>query len=311
MGWFLKHNKTKARKSKKPAANKAQPWDPQVTLARLKVAAAIVAIALGAYGWYAAERRLDQYVAQRFGEKPTAARVQLVDAPTWMSPALRDQLRSAAASELSADPLDQQSLEAAYAAVAASPWVRSLHSVRRLGDGRVALHAAYREPVALIEARDGYHLVDAEGVRLIGPYDRAQLDALGMPVVTGVRAGAPRAGARWPGEDVAAGLSLVLLLADEPAAEQIVAYDVSSRGPGGRLNLLLQTRGEPILWGMPPGQGQPIEPADSVKLRHLRNPYAIRSAAEGKPVLINGDVIRVLQPGDRDTARAVGYHFQP
>ena len=250
-------------------------------------------------------------MAERFADKPTVAHVQLTEAPAWMSPALRDQLRRVVAGELSADPMDQASLEAAYSALATNPWVRRLDSVRRTSDGRVAVAAAYREPVALVEARDGYHLVDADGVRLIGPYDRQQLDALAMPVITGVRAAAPRPGERWEGADVAAGLSLVLLLADEPAAEQIVAYDVSSRGPGGRLNLLLQTRGEPILWGMPPGQGQPIEPADSVKLQHLRNPYAIRSATEGKPVLINGDVIRVLQPGDRDTARAVGYHFQP
>jgi hypothetical protein len=134
----------------------------------------------------------------------------------------------------------------------------------------VSVEADYREPIALVRCVGGYRLVDRQGVCLPGLYTSNQVRQIDLPWVTGVGAAAPEVGAIWPGDDLAAGLSLVRRLAAEPYARQILRYDVSQRDEADRIRLTLHTAGGAVRWGLPPGQEQAIEEDAAVKVRRLR-----------------------------------------
>ena len=63
--------------------------------------------------------------------------------------------------------------------------------------------ARYREPVALVQSRDGYRLVDIKGVRLPGLYLHHQIDQLEQPLLEGIHA-SPRGLSRRPSKPLPA-----------------------------------------------------------------------------------------------------------
>src|SRR5690606_12797128 len=141
----------------------------------------------------------------------------------WMSEAVRAELASAVAHKVTAEPL-KNSLPAAVAELRRQPWVAGVERVQRLPGGVIEILAEYRQPLAIVEARDGYHLVDAQGVGLPGLYTWEQAEKLNMPVIVGAKAAPPDTGVQWPGEEVPAALSLISLLESEPYFSQIKAF---------------------------------------------------------------------------------------
>ncbi|MEX0887331.1 MAG: hypothetical protein WD009_12925 [Phycisphaeraceae bacterium] len=306
MGWFLTRKKRprKGQRKSVKADNAATPrWSLERT-ARLVRVMAMLALVLGLTGgWYLGEQALRGYVADRHIEPLTAADIELHDAPAWMTQAVRDRLQDFVADHVEPAPLDPVSLRAAAEALAHDPWVREVRQVRRRADGRIEVDAAYREPVAVIQGRDGYHLVDADAVRLPGLYLRHQIDALveqtGIALITGVASAPPaRPGQAWPGSDVRAALDLVRLLDGEPYLEQIRRFDVASRDARGRLHLTLHTDAGLVRWGLPPGQERAIEPDADVKRRWLAQLYDARGDidAGGRIVHLYGATIKVSDP---------------
>ncbi len=314
MGWFLKRNKRKraTRSAKRKTGGRAIPWDPRRTL-YLSIALAALATLTGTvFGWQWSQRALERYVAERKAAPVTEQTVELRDAPPWMSAMLRSELQQLVARQMNADPLDGSDLAHAAAALNECAWVRQVHELRREPNGRVAVRAEYREPVAMVRGRDGYRLIDIQGVRLPGLYLEHQAPLLDLPLVVGVDAQPAREGDVWPGDDVQAALRLLTLLGDEPYADQIRAYDVSDRDSRGRLRLTLHTGdGGLVRWGLPPGREQAVEPDAATKKNWLASVYRQRGRidAGGKVVDLYGAAVFVHQAQAGEPGERIGYHW--
>ncbi len=272
MGLFSR-SKSKSKK-KGGRSRKAKPAGPAIDreslLRWMRVAAWLIAVGGIAAGWYFGRAALVDYVGDRRAAVPE---VKIVDAPPWMSPALSRQIRHTVAARVAPDPLDAESLESAAATLQQNPWVERVHGVSREFGGRIEVRAAYRAPVGLIHARDGYHLVDQHGRRLPGAYAQEQLDALDLPVITGVSAAPPREGEPWSGGDVSAGLQLATFIAAQPFADAVEAVDVTNfagRHDASRPHLLLMTEDGAVRWGRAPGAEQFYEPPAETKLEHIQ-----------------------------------------
>jgi hypothetical protein len=304
MGWFLtKSSKRKSKgkgKQRSAAGSFFSHWEPHHTVLTLKLSAAAIALAGVGFGWVYGKAALTDYVSRTHQRVVKASDVALVDVPTvWQTKGTLDRVRTLVADRIQPDPLDQPSLTAAVRALEGDPIVHRAPQVRRGSEGRVVVRASYRTPIALLEARDGYHLVDAAGTRLSPhPYYREQLshDRLDQfPVIGWVDGTSPRRpGARWEAEHVQASLALIRLLGEELKGglfAQIQAVDASQRDSRGRLRLKLITHRGEILWGFPPGKERAIEPSAEVKvqrLRRLASSYGGRIDADGRYVEIDG-----------------------
>lgn len=298
MGWFLS-SKKKTKPRRRASLEEPKAWDPKRTLAGLK-ALGIFALAIAmVIGWRYSERYLLDYARQRQTAEVTADMIELVDAPAWMSENIRAQVRATASSHIDPDPMDGKSLKQTAEVLRNDPWVKDVIQVARRSGGRVLVSATYRQPVAVIQGFDGYRLVDAEGVCLPGVYPQAQVESMGLVVVTGVASAPPAVpGETWSGADVQAGLSLVRLLEGEPYMDKIHSFDVGQRDERGRLRLVLHTAEGTVRWGLPPGEEHAIEPEAKVKLGWLRQ-LARRDASlssGGQIIDIYGPTPAVQQP---------------
>ncbi len=301
MGWFLSSSKPKKKKKR---GKKSKPaWDPRRTLAGLKVLGAIAGIVAVAALWRAGEVALVGYAKEHRALPITPARVELVGAPAWIEGKLGDQMKQRVAERVQADPFDGRALTDAAMVMLMNPWVASVDQVRRTPAG-VVVEATYRQPLAMVQARDGFHVIDTQGVRLSGPAYWQALEPSGLPMITNVSvAPPPELGMPWEGAEIEAGVELVKLLRDEPYAGQITAYDVGQRDPRtGKLCLVLQTDEGGVVWGRPPGDAWAVaEVSTSEKvdrLRRLAETYLGRIDAGGRVVWIHGQQV---QTDDRPT----------
>ena len=303
MGWFLRRKKAgKGRGRKKPAPDAGPRWSLERTARLVRVGAAVALIAALVGGWFFGEQALRQYLAQRYGGAISPEQVVLADAPAWMTEPVRAELKGFVASAIEPDPLEVQSLRAVATALGRQAWVRQVEQVRRLADGGIEVRAVYRQPAAVVQGRDGYHLVDADAVRLPRLYLPHHVEQLveqtGIAVITGIATDAPPAGEPWPGDAIAAALTLVRLLEAEPYADEIKRYDVSGRDARGRVQLKLHTARGEVRWGLPPGQERAIEPDAAVKKRWLGELYEARGDidAGGRVVHLYGATVEVSEP---------------
>ena len=311
MGWFLTRKKAGKPRGRKASTGATTPsWSLQ-RAARLVRRTTVLAMILALVGgWYFGEQALRDYLADRHGPAVTPDHVRLAEAPEWMTPAVRDELKRFVAGYVEPDPLEVHSLRAAATALGRQPWVRQVEQVRRRADGGIEVRATYRRPVAVVQGRDGYHLVDAQAVRLPRLYLPHHVEQLveqtGIAMITGITAAAPPAGEPWPGEALAAALALVRLLEAEPYADAIKRYDASGRDVRGRVRLTLYTdRGE-IRWGLAPGQERAIEPDAAVKKRWLSQLHEARGDidAGGRIVHLYGATVEVSNPSSDAGAAA-------
>jgi hypothetical protein len=314
MGWFLKRNKRKrpTSKPKRKTGGRAIPWDPRRTMLLTVALASLITLTAVVFGWQWADRALERYVAANKAAPVTEQTVELRDAPPWMSVMLRSELHQLVARQMNDNPLDGSDLGRAAAALRECAWVRQVHTLHREPNGRVVVRADYREPIAVVRCRDGYRLIDVQGVRLPGLYLEHQASRLGLPLIIGVAAQPAGEGDVWPGDDVQAAVRLVTLLGDEPYSDQILAYDVSGRDSRGRLRLALRTGdGGLVRWGLAPGREQAVEPDAATKKNWLASVYRQRGRidAGGKVVDLYGAAVFVHQAPAQDSAERIGYHW--
>jgi hypothetical protein len=302
MPWLLTKKKKKStggKSAKRGSSASPKPWDPQRTLLVLRVLGGLT-VGLGLIlGWRFGEQALVRYAQRTKAYTVSPDNVILADAPRWMSQAVRMELQSHVAQAVSDKPMDSKSLRQAAGALHRDPWVRQVHQVQRMAQGSVCVRAEYREPVAVVEGRDGYHLIDRAGVCLPGLYFRHQVDRLGLPLITGVASAPPRtAGERWDGAEIDAAVALIHLLRYEPYFGQIKAFDVAERDARGRVRLTLHTARGMVVWGLPPGEEKAVEPDAMIKRQRLRDVARVKSGlidAGGQVVHVHSEAVQTVQ----------------
>jgi len=308
MGWWL-HNSKKKRQRKRWSWPDFNRWHALVVL-KLLLASALAAG--GAWLWLKTEDWLAEYATARQSEPIGPDRVRLVGVPDWMGPSIRRELCWEASRGLTANPLDQAGLNNAATAVRGSAWLRQLRQLRRTASGQVIVEAEFRQPVAIVQARDGYHLVDADCVRLPGLYLKHTAGRLEIPMIVGVSRQPARPGNPWASEELAAGVALVCFLESAPYLDQIRSIDVSGRDTDGRVHLVLRTPEGRVHWGLPPGQEFPYEPDASEKKRLLALVAARHEGsidAHGQAVEIFDGNILLRDHVIRDSALPTGYTY--
>lgn len=279
-----------------PKPDKAK-WDPQRTLLGLKYLGIGTALLTVIIGWRPAQQSLASYVSSRHRQPLPADTVRFVNTPAWLEtfPGFASRLQQVVAAPLTMDPLDGQSLALASTALKKTGWIAEVSRIQRTASG-IEVHATFRTPAAVVEHKQGYVLVDVNGLLLPGVYRAAHLPQLGLPLITGVNDRKPaQSGQPWPGTDIPAALTLIETLADQPYRGQIQAIDVSSRDNRGRLRMALVTTNGLVRWGLPPGQEHPVEPIAAQKKKWLQDVYNQRGSidAGGRVVDVSGPAVYI------------------
>ena len=204
-----------------------------------------------------------------------AADIRITPAPRPVPANLVERTVGSAALDQELSVLEPDLLPRLAAAFAKEPWVRRVVGLRKGLPAHINVELEYRQPVAMIDVKQGVYPVDGEGV-LLPPADFSTVEIRRYPLVTGVRSlpsGPP--GTAW--DDV------VVLGAAKIAAALVPAWsdlDLSSiHAPAldsataalEDLTFELRARGgSRIVWGRPPGTGHPGELTADQKLGRLR-----------------------------------------
>ncbi len=150
---------------------------------------------------------------------------------------------------------DDSLCQRVWAQLDRSPWVQSVERVSTAQPGVIVARCTYSHPIALVQQREYFFMVDEYGIRLPGQYNYQP----GWPLIQGVEQDVPAAGQPWPGEDIAAGVRLAQLILKEPYREQVVA--ILLHNYGGRrdpakchVELVTDRNGSRILWGSAPDE---------------------------------------------------------
>ena len=193
-----------------------------------------------------------------------------------------------------------------------NPWIKQVLQVRRAfvhspGD-TLEVDCQYRVPTALVYWQGADWLVDGDGFKLPEEYTRDELKQtmfnqghLTLRVIRGVSHAPNSSGKLWPGDDLAAGLEMVELLAGRPFAEESPMVDVSNfRGrhdPQAAEIVLITNRDTEIRWGRPPSaKDYFVEVPTSQKLQSLDEIYQQLHHVDGNQQWIDVRFDQVLSP---------------
>lgn len=264
----------------------------QSTPRRIGIAPRLIVRMIGWAGTFVALgfaiRAMDAYAASRDVE-PT--RIEWVDLPEWLqSGPWADVPDSIERGEQLPRPnpiiypdteiRDKQVTPYVRTCIECSPWIERVERVTKLRDGRVRVHATFREPFAAVE-RDGIaYLIDSQGVRLPSAW-RAEFDMQQHWMrIRGVRGRVPAIGDRWTGVDLQAALKLITFLrlreidGKLPFRHELRGVDVSHYDEKiGGLRIITTNPRSYIYWGHVPGEGYGVEATAEEKLDTLREAY--------------------------------------
>jgi hypothetical protein len=166
-------------------------------------------------------------------------------------------------------------------------WVARVNFVRRTGNARFEVSASYRLPAAMVQQGGDYFLVDRETIRLPGRY----IYDSNRKVIQGVEGPVPEPGARWDGDDVRAGLAILVAIDREPFGRQLTGVSVDNfegrRNPrASHIELVTDRAGGRIRWGSAPG----LELEENLveqKLALLRENYDRTGRADAQHAVID------------------------
>ncbi|HEU4335230.1 MAG TPA: hypothetical protein VFT32_12105 [Candidatus Eisenbacteria bacterium] len=221
---------------------------------------------------------------------PQAARATV--APSWADPAAGESVVVLPAGRDSL--LDPDLVPRVAASFASNPWVRRVIAVERSFPDQVRVRLEMRTARLALRRAGGCVLVDRDGVRLPGLYDKAPRYAL---EVAGSASVPPAPGRVWEGPEIACALEMASLAESEPVlrALDIRLLDVANlngrRDPKSPDLSLATAGGSVIGWGRAPSAARFGEPALSEKLDNLRR------ATENYPRLEGVASVKVHQRG--------------
>jgi hypothetical protein len=213
-------------------------------------------------------------------------------APSWADPAASESVVVLPAGRDTL--LDPELVPRVAASFASNPWVRRVVAVERAFPDQIRVRLEMRTARLAIRRAGGLVLVDREGVRLPGVYERVPVRAM---EVVGAASVPPAAGRVWEGPEIAHALEMASLAESEPVLRgfDIRAVDVANlngrRDPKSPDLSLVTVAGAVIGWGRPPSAPRFGEPALVEKLDNLRR------AAENYPRLEGVSFVKVHQKG--------------
>jgi hypothetical protein len=257
----------KAKKLKLLTSRIAKPSAPSVLMRpQLWLNCSVICLLIA--GGIAAYPHLRDYVDHNVTFPHDPSRVVLKNRPAWMTDFLAEQIVASIAPNAPYSNFDERFLMRAYQTLNANPWIQHVNQVRRAYDHQpgdiIEIDCMYRAPVALVQWGEFYSLVDAEAVKLPEQFSLQQLKRImfaddgrvNIRLIQGVQRPPPTPGHKWQGDDLAAGLEMVGLLAGKPYAEEVLRVDVSNfegRNDAREAHLVLLTRdGSQVRWGRPP-----------------------------------------------------------
>lgn len=289
---------------KKPSAR--APFSPAASAARHPLARAGVWIALG---WVAALSGVAYGLSllpdhvRNSASAPT--RLEWIAPPAWLAGPdwahILTDLERQIDLHPNSDIYDPIVCEFVGVHLARSPWIERVRRVAKQHDGRVRVEVDFRKPFTFIEFDGRAYLVDVEGVRLPPAIPAESVDSEQWLSIRRPAAPPPPVGERWPGSDVAAGITLVryIYTAEEqgtaPYRSSLKAVDVGNynyreRSGDGWLKLITRNPRSYIHWGLPPGEEYGIESTAATKLGALTSLYARYGAfPDAGPIDIRGD----------------------
>jgi hypothetical protein len=208
-----------------------------------------------------------RYVDTKVAVQNEPPQVVVKDRPAWMVDTLAEQIVRSVQPDAAHSTFDHQLLVSTAEKLRTNPWIQNLKSVRRVhgkkpGD-TLEIDADFRAPIALVKWGEYYSYVDNDGVKLPEQFtaadvkkviytDRGQVN---IRMVEGAFNPPPDPGKPWRGEDIAAALAMIKLLAEQPWAQDVVAINVENfdrRKSPKEAQLVLKTRyNTEIRWGRP------------------------------------------------------------
>jgi hypothetical protein len=266
---------------------------------------------------------LKQHVERRLVFPTTPPKVVLLNRPAWMSDFLADQLASTARPKGTHSALDQRVLVDVYEVLTSNPWIREVRQVRRAyGEGpgdTIEVDCNYYTPVALVQHKGKFWLVDAEGVLLPESYTGDMVPRIvygrdgqtNIRIIEGVWSDPPHPGRKWPGQDLRAAIDLVRLLHGRYYTEEILKVDVANFE--GRKNIreaqlvLLTKHGTEIRWGQPiNAKDFFVEVSAAQKLERLRGLFDQHQRVDANQRWLDIRFDKVTIPSEPRTAQANG-----
>jgi hypothetical protein len=181
--------------------------------------------------------------------------------------------------------LDKSVAPRIAAAYESSPWIESVERIvkhdPRVDSGTPPLEVflKFRRPAAFIEVRDGFLLVDSQGVRLPGAYGAPHVGAVDLMIVRGVTVPPPEVGRKWDDPALAAGVRVAEAVNARQKTFKLAYIDVSN--VGGRVNprasevSLVTEQNTQIKWGMAPTHQAALlqEKTPEEKVAYLEHVY--------------------------------------
>lgn len=255
----MSRRKSNRKKPAKPRKHRSSYWSRLDDDARRRVVVLSLKTIAGALiigaGVFAISRIEAQVVSEVRGHGYAESPLVIEGVPEALRGVADVAVRDALLPQLGNDWLEPALCARLANRAAEIGWVRRVEAVRRRPDGRFDVRCEYRVPVAMVQSRGGFHLVDRQGVRLPGEYS---YDARWM-TIHGVRTAPPRPGEPWTGDDLHAGLDLIELVQGRAYSSQIAGVIVDNAN--GRvdprmphLELATDRPGGRVRWGSAPGR---------------------------------------------------------
>ena len=306
-------------KSAKPLKLK-QPPSAEHIAARRRFALKLAVLVLVTGGTFTTLYVAKHKVEQKYAHPSAPPNVVLKNRPAWMTDYLASRItavarprgiHSAFDHQLLVDIRDQLTSDPDIA-----PWIKEVRQVRRTyvsepGD-TIEVDCDFRAPIALVRWNDAFWFVDNDGVKLPEQFTPTEVPkiAIGpagkivMRIIEGVRHVPVDPGMRWTGDDLAAGLEMVKLLANQPFAEDVVKVDVSNfqgrDNPRDAFISLVTRYNTAIKWGRPPSaKDYFIEVSTARKLDELAQIYNQYGRIDAKHPWLDIRFDKITYPADQ------------
>jgi hypothetical protein len=194
------------------------------------------------------------------------------DGNTWVREEDRQILENRVRTILDgSDPFDRRPLAAIGMMLETTGWFRSVPRVERVGQRTIRITGDWRRPAAVVRSDHRDHLISWQGFPMPVVFAPGGSEApiiLGSGIAPSYPNPADRYARVWPGEDVAAALDILRLVAFKPYRKQVAAIDISKVMRSGTITLITDQENR-IVWGGRPGEFHAGEVSDEEKLARL------------------------------------------